>query len=482
MQPIRRWSTIAAATTLTTGTLLLPAGLASADDVAGAGSGDIVTKHVDFTVSCWSSNGRFAPFLNGNNDSINDWGVTVEAPKQVNSGEEFQYTMTLDPVQMRRKDPKGNDQGNDKRPNQTGIQLPDWIREKIDIAIPLGAELIDYRTSSDDVDITRVDYAGNPNDSGQLLRVWKDQVTEGTLKSPTGNGPNALTLPPEHHPRVTDDDFPTDPRAGLVSPATKKSKTQWPTITVTMRAGEAGTSIQPTLRTLIPTGDFVPAPIERSSIVAVPQEPLEVIDDAFSSNYGNPQNFFTFQTDWGTIDGTLDVNSDPYTNHSIRCAPRDTPDAATVNAGGMPLTTIPVAGAIYGLDGRVLDITDIPGSSTPNTQTWDYTGAANQQWITTSNSEIRNPDTNKCLDVVEDGFDAGGQKNGSRVVMKPCQGNPGQKWTLDPAVVDGSQPGGAITNQGSGKCLDVTDSKSENGVPVQVWDCTEGFNQQWNFA
>ncbi|AOW94183.1 hypothetical protein BFN03_19885 [Rhodococcus sp. WMMA185] len=29
---------------------------------------------------------------------------------------------------------------------------------------------------------------------------------------------------------------------------------------------------------------------------------------------------------------------------SIRCAPRDTPNAGTVNAGGMPLTTIPVVG------------------------------------------------------------------------------------------------------------------------------------------
>uniref|UniRef100_UPI000AFC0933 hypothetical protein n=1 Tax=Rhodococcus marinonascens TaxID=38311 RepID=UPI000AFC0933 len=117
MKPIHRWSTIAAATTLTAGTLLLPAGVASADDVAGTGSGNIVTKHVDFGVSCWSSNGRFEPFLNGNNDSTNNWGVEIRAPKQVNSGQSFQYEITLDPVQMRRKDPKGNNRGNDKLPN-----------------------------------------------------------------------------------------------------------------------------------------------------------------------------------------------------------------------------------------------------------------------------------------------------------------------------------------------------------------------------
>lgn len=37
MRPIHRWSTIAAATTLAAGTLLLPAGVASAADVTGTG-------------------------------------------------------------------------------------------------------------------------------------------------------------------------------------------------------------------------------------------------------------------------------------------------------------------------------------------------------------------------------------------------------------------------------------------------------------
>ncbi|WP_169846777.1 Ig-like domain-containing protein [Rhodococcus marinonascens] len=61
-----------------------------------------------------------------------------------------------------------------------------------------------------------------------------------------------------------------------------------------------------------------------------------------SDLYGNPENFFTFQVDWGDLDGSVDTDSDPYTNRSIRCAPRDTPAAAEVNAGGRPLTTISV--------------------------------------------------------------------------------------------------------------------------------------------
>ena len=29
------------------------------------------------------------------------------------------------------------------------------------------------------------------------------------------------------------------------------------------------------------------------------------------------------------------------------------------------------------------------------------------------------------------------------------------------------------------KCLDVTDGVVNNGTKLQVWDCTDGINQQW---
>ncbi|WP_169846809.1 ricin-type beta-trefoil lectin domain protein, partial [Rhodococcus marinonascens] len=143
-------------------------------------------------------------------------------------------------------------------------------------------------------------------------------------------------------------------------------------------------------------------------------------------------------------------------------------------------TSIPGGGTVYGLDGRVLDITDDGVLDGTPVQMWDFTGAPNQQWIFTSDGEIRNPRTDKCLNVEDTG--GGGQMNGSRVQIDPCNGSSDEKWTFDPEVTDGGQPGGAIINQASGKCLDVADSRSENGVPVQVWDCTGEFNQQWNFV
>ncbi|WP_084721776.1 RICIN domain-containing protein [Rhodococcus marinonascens] len=54
-------------------------------------------------------------------------------------------------------------------------------------------------------------------------------------------------------------------------------------------------------------------------------------------------------------------------------------------------------------------------------------------------------------------------------------------WQVADEVTDGNPPGGAIVNAASGKCLDVTDSESANGTRLQLWDCTGGTNQQWNF-
>ncbi|WP_084721911.1 RICIN domain-containing protein [Rhodococcus marinonascens] len=40
-----------------------------------------------------------------------------------------------------------------------------------------------------------------------------------------------------------------------------------------------------------------------------------------------------------------------------------------------------------------------------------------------------------------------------------------------------------MVNRGNAnKFLDVTDSESANGARLQLWDCTGGFNQQWNIA
>ncbi|MEV6977169.1 ricin-type beta-trefoil lectin domain protein [Kitasatospora sp. NPDC093806] len=44
-----------------------------------------------------------------------------------------------------------------------------------------------------------------------------------------------------------------------------------------------------------------------------------------------------------------------------------------------------------------------------------------------------------------------------------------------------SGPTGQITGQ-AGKCLDVTGGSSNNGTPVQMWDCLGNVNQRWWMA
>jgi len=35
-------------------------------------------------------------------------------------------------------------------------------------------------------------------------------------------------------------------------------------------------------------------------------------------------------------------------------------------------------------------------------------------------------------------------------------------------------------NVGSNRCLDATGNSSADGTRLQIWDCTNAANQQWN--
>ncbi|WP_169846716.1 RICIN domain-containing protein [Rhodococcus marinonascens] len=207
-----------------------------------------------------------------------------------------------------------------------------------------------------------------------------------------------------------------------------------------------------------------------------------------ANEYNNASNFFTFLTR-NAVDTQIYPNSG---FHSIRCSPRDTPDYP-VNDGARPLPSI--ESSIYGLDGRVLDILDNGTAAGTNVQMWDYTGAENQQWMLKDNGQIVNPHTGKCLDVFPTATNSpsyiSGGSNGERVAINDCATTDqlritdyaAQRWSVDDAVIDGRSAGGAIVNNAkAGKCLDVTDGESANGTRLQIWDCTGGPNQQFNFA
>ncbi|WP_157109599.1 hypothetical protein [Rhodococcus sp. WMMA185] len=264
---------------------------------------------MNFKVSCWSSNGQYDPFRpkgsRYDDAKTSNWGLKITAPESVPAGQDFTYTITPDPVDMNRQNPK----------EQLG---PNWIRMKYDMAIPAGTTFQRAEVNTDsvsklrgDIDVTRVGYDGVPNDDGPILRMSVGNITEGTTKDPTGNGPNALSA-----------DFNHDKRIGLN--ANSGSFVVFPSISVTVRAGEAGSVVQPSLR----------------SSVADPA-------DSLSDTYGRPENFFTYQTDFGKNDGKSFMFMKA-TNNSVRCAPRDTSKSGTVNAGGMALATIPVVEAVRG--------------------------------------------------------------------------------------------------------------------------------------
>ncbi|MFB8236006.1 RICIN domain-containing protein [Kitasatospora purpeofusca] len=71
---------------------------------------------------------------------------------------------------------------------------------------------------------------------------------------------------------------------------------------------------------------------------------------------------------------------------------------------------------------------------------------------------------NKCLDVR-----GGSSNNGTPIQMWDCLGNVNQNWRI---ASDG-------TIRAVGKCLDVQGGRTGNGTPVQIYDCNGTGAQQW---
>ncbi|GAB1818810.1 arabinofuranosidase catalytic domain-containing protein [Herbidospora sp. RD11066] len=116
--------------------------------------------------------------------------------------------------------------------------------------------------------------------------------------------------------------------------------------------------------------------------------------------------------------------------------------------------------------GRCLDVPGVSQVNGVQTQIWDCNGQSNQQWTTTSSSELRVYGS-KCLDV-----NAAGTADGTAVIIWDCNGQNNQKWRLN--------SDGSITAVGSGKCLDVSAYGTANGTRIHIWTCHGGVNQKWS--
>ncbi|MFJ8961671.1 ricin-type beta-trefoil lectin domain protein [Lentzea sp. NPDC102401] len=120
-------------------------------------------------------------------------------------------------------------------------------------------------------------------------------------------------------------------------------------------------------------------------------------------------------------------------------------------------------GAITGLGGKCLDVTN--GSTTNGTlpQLWSCFGGPNQTWTLGTDGTVRG--LGKCLDVT-----GNGTADGTTVQLWDCFAGPNQRWTAS---------NGTLVNAGSNKCLDVTGNNTADGAKLQIWSCTGGANQRW---
>jgi endo-1,4-beta-xylanase len=137
-------------------------------------------------------------------------------------------------------------------------------------------------------------------------------------------------------------------------------------------------------------------------------------------------------------------------------------------------------GTVYTLSdvaaGRVLDEPAGQNANGTLLQVWDASGAANQQWRATQNSDgsytLINIASGRALD--EPGNQTG---NGTRMEVWDSNGGANQHWRAA-RNSDGSY---TLTNVASGRALEIPGGQTANGTPVQIWDSTGGANQHWNF-
>ncbi|MGK5728119.1 RICIN domain-containing protein [Streptomyces sp. URMC 124] len=94
---------------------------------------------------------------------------------------------------------------------------------------------------------------------------------------------------------------------------------------------------------------------------------------------------------------------------------------------------------------------------------------------------VTNTNSSLCLVVEGDG-----KSNGARALQGDCgSGHWKIRWA-GTAERSGSDPTGPvtftneyrITDTDSGKCLEIADSRKDDGAPAQTWDCRDGLKTQ----
>lgn len=120
--------------------------------------------------------------------------------------------------------------------------------------------------------------------------------------------------------------------------------------------------------------------------------------------------------------------------------------------------------------GKSLDVTNNGTANLIEVQIWDcLAGAGAQQWIPQANGSLRNPQSGRCLDLLQVNI-----ADGTDLQIYDCNGLSSQVWNLP------GQPTGPIIGPGTNTlCVDVDINTGVNGRAIQIYTCTGVPGQQW---
>jgi poly(hydroxyalkanoate) depolymerase family esterase len=142
-----------------------------------------------------------------------------------------------------------------------------------------------------------------------------------------------------------------------------------------------------------------------------------------------------------------------------------TPPTSTPPTSSSPPPTGTTVKIVGKASNRCADITGQATTDGTRLQLYDCNNNWNQAWTKTGNTLV-NPQSGKCVT-------ASGTANSSAVTLSTCTSTGSQQWTLT--------TNGNLTNSASGRCLDAAGQGTTNGTQLQLYDCvsTGQPNQQW---
>jgi triacylglycerol esterase/lipase EstA (alpha/beta hydrolase family) len=107
------------------------------------------------------------------------------------------------------------------------------------------------------------------------------------------------------------------------------------------------------------------------------------------------------------------------------------------------------------------------GAFHPNyMHSWDVVNSVDNMLGSVPGKVLSGINTNKCVDVRQSAT-----SNGTPVQIYDCNGTGAQIWA--------HSSNGSTLLTALGKCLDVTGASSSSGTKVELWDCNTGTNQHW---